>query len=93
MLCSVFREDGLLKSFVDDLASGKLHREFHYGPDPVTQPAVKVVNVNAINRGGEAPAPAPTDAGVKDPGTQPPESIFKQLKPSHNRYTVLKDEL
>ncbi|KAH7981218.1 hypothetical protein HPB49_022429 [Dermacentor silvarum] len=25
---------GKLKAFVDDLYSGKLHREFHYGPDP-----------------------------------------------------------
>ena len=25
-----------LKKFVDDLHSGKLHREFHHGPDPET---------------------------------------------------------
>lgn len=25
-----------LKQFVQDLHSGKLHREFHFGPDPVT---------------------------------------------------------
>lgn len=25
---------GKLKSFIADLNSGKLHREFHYGPDP-----------------------------------------------------------
>lgn len=28
---------GKLKQFVDDLYSGKLHREFHYGPDPTPQ--------------------------------------------------------
>lgn len=73
---------------MDDLASGKLHREFHYGPDAVTQPPPKN---NAV--GQEAHAAAPSSApGVKDP-TKPPESVFKQLKPSHNRYTVLKDEL
>ena len=27
---------GKLKSFLADLYSGKLHREFHYGPDPET---------------------------------------------------------
>lgn len=25
-----------MKEFVLDLFSGKLHREYHYGPDPVT---------------------------------------------------------
>lgn len=28
---------GKLKQFLDDLSSGKLHREFHYGPDPVAE--------------------------------------------------------
>ncbi|XP_067928548.1 endoplasmic reticulum resident protein 44-like [Watersipora subatra] len=82
-------DEGLLKQFVDDLQSGKLHREFHYGPDPVTQATKpQVAGQENVNRGG-APAPPPK---TKDP-TSPPESIFKQLKPSHNRYTVLKDEL
>ena len=27
------RRPGLLKQFVDDLHSGRLHREFHHGPD------------------------------------------------------------
>jgi hypothetical protein len=29
-----YRKPGLLKQFVADLHSGKLHREFHHGPDP-----------------------------------------------------------
>lgn len=28
------RTPGKLKKFIEDLHSGKLHREFHYGPDP-----------------------------------------------------------
>ncbi|CAD5206901.1 unnamed protein product [Bursaphelenchus okinawaensis] len=52
---------GKLRQFVDDLNSGKLHREFHHGPD------------------------------VKSTG--PPESAFGKLKPSNNRYSLLKDEL
>lgn len=28
--------EGKLKAFLNDLYSGKLHREFHYGPDPET---------------------------------------------------------
>ncbi|XP_026742447.1 endoplasmic reticulum resident protein 44 isoform X1 [Trichoplusia ni] len=61
---------GKLKQFLLDLYSGKLHREFHYGPDP-DQPQINFeVKV-----------------------TTPPESTFKKLAPSKNRYTLLRDEL
>ncbi|XP_064466154.1 endoplasmic reticulum resident protein 44-like [Ornithodoros turicata] len=63
---------GKLKAFVEDLYSGKLHREFHYGPDPTVGVA-----------GGDAETQT----------TQPPESTFKMLAPSRNRYTLLRDEL
>jgi endoplasmic reticulum resident protein 44 len=66
-------EKGLLRQFVLDLHSGKLHREFHHGPDPTQQLP------------GQQRAPGET---------QPPPSVFKQLKPSDNRYTIMnKDEL
>jgi len=58
---------GRLRAFLQDLYSGKLHREFHYGPETPTE-GRKVV-------------------------TSPPESTFKKLAPSKNRYTLLKDEL
>jgi len=29
---------GLVRQFIADLNSGKLHREFHQGPDPTTPP-------------------------------------------------------
>ncbi|CAG9817492.1 unnamed protein product [Phaedon cochleariae] len=60
---------GKLKQFIQDLYSGKLHREFHYGPD--------------------------SDSETEKIGqTTPPESTFKKLAPSKNRYTLLgKDEL
>ncbi|XP_011307677.1 endoplasmic reticulum resident protein 44 isoform X2 [Fopius arisanus] len=64
---------GKLKQFLKDLYSGKLHREFHYGPDA----------------NSESPQ---IDGQVKTP-TAPPESSFKKLAPSKNRYTLLKDEL
>ena len=38
-----FRTPGLVKQFIADLHSGKLHREFHHGPDP-TQPPPAVSN-------------------------------------------------
>ncbi|XP_023948394.1 endoplasmic reticulum resident protein 44 [Bicyclus anynana] len=61
---------GKLKEFLQDLYSGKLHREFHYGT--------------------EAPNVVP-NADIKV--TTPPESTFKKLAPSKNRYTLLRDEL
>ncbi|XP_011150169.1 endoplasmic reticulum resident protein 44 isoform X1 [Harpegnathos saltator] len=63
--------EGKLKAFLQDLYSGKLHREFHYGPD---------VNNDV---------PQVTGKQV----TTPPESTFKKLAPSKNRYTLLRDEL
>ncbi|XP_059617993.1 endoplasmic reticulum resident protein 44 [Phlebotomus argentipes] len=62
---------GKLKQFLNDLYSGKLHREFHYGPEKDTTPEENDVKKS----------------------TQPPESTFKKLAPSKNRYTLLRDEL
>ncbi|XP_060824183.1 endoplasmic reticulum resident protein 44 isoform X2 [Bombus pascuorum] len=66
--------EGKLKGFLQDLYSGKLHREFHYGPDPSSNEVPQIV--------GQIKVP-----------TTPPESTFKKLAPSKNRYTLLKDEL
>ncbi|XP_046607420.1 endoplasmic reticulum resident protein 44 isoform X1 [Neodiprion virginianus] len=68
-------QPGKLKSFLQDLYSGKLHREFHYGPDQSEQE-----DTNQIS--GQVKVP-----------TTPPESTFKKLAPSKNRYTLLRDEL
>lgn len=67
--------EGKLKAFIYDLYSGKLHREFHQGPD------------TAPNND-----PPQVTGHVKVP-TSPPESTFKKLAPSKNRYTLLRDEL
>lgn len=64
------RIPGRLKQFILDLHSGKLHREFHFGPDPNTIQDSNNVEI-----------------------TSPPESTFKKLAPSSNRYTLLRDEL
>lgn len=75
---------GKLKSFLADLYSGKLHREFHYGPDPETTEETAQIE----DKSGNADQPA------KERPTTPPESTFKKLAPSKNRYTLLdKDEL
>lgn len=61
---------GKLKQFLEDLYSGKLHRQFHYGPETTPEDENEIPKV-----------------------TKPPESTFKKLAPSKNRYTLLKDEL
>lgn len=78
---------GLLKQFIADLHSGKLHREFHHGPDPVDQPTPP-----PPSQAGHIPHDS--DNKVQEP-TSPPESAFKKLSPSDNRYTILRqrDEL
>ena len=38
LFCS---KPSLLKQFIHDLQSGKLHREFHQGPDPTHPPAIE----------------------------------------------------
>lgn len=81
---------GLLKQFVADLHSGKLHREFHHGPD-VTKPA----ELPAVGGGTSDHVPNDEDTNGKQPSkpTTPPESTFKKLAPSRSRYTILRDEL
>ncbi|KAL3855311.1 hypothetical protein ACJMK2_014859 [Sinanodonta woodiana] len=80
---------GLLKQFVDDLHSGKLHREFHHGPDPETPPPP------SADQNNEEEKHIPHDPIEKpDEPTSPPESSFVKLAPSHNRYTLVpRDEL
>jgi hypothetical protein len=62
-VCSVFmcvacvcpyRKPGLLKQFIDDLYSQKLHREFHQGPDP-GQAAVQQIGQGSRSAGSGAP--------------------------------------
>ena len=70
----MYRVPGKLKQFIADLHSGKLHREFHHGPDPIQK----------LQTQGSPDSQTSTD---------PPESQFVKLKPSENRYTLLRDEL
>jgi len=76
---------GKLKQFLKDLYSGKLHREFHYGPDPSTTSDEPAANDNMIDTDGQA------KNRVKR-AQNPPPSQFQHLGPSKNRYTLLHDE-
>nr|ADD38875.1 Endoplasmic reticulum resident protein ERp44 [Lepeophtheirus salmonis] len=70
--------DGKIKQFLQELYSGKLHREFHYGPD----------TTSTENSTGQK---VPQKKGSNKEGTPPP-SQFQHLGPSKNRYTLLRDE-
>merc|ERR1712218_4350 len=75
---------GKLKKFLQDLYSGKLHREFHYGPDKEEESSTdEPVRNNEIDQGKNR---------VKRTEKNPPISQFKELGPSKNRYTLLHDE-
>lgn len=39
---------GMLKQFIADLHSGKLHREFHQGPDPTPPPVIAPVETTEV---------------------------------------------
>jgi len=76
---------GRLRRFVEDLHSGRLHREFH--------------GERFNDRDGEddenyPPADPREKREAGEKGTNPPESVFKKLEPNKNRYSLIdKDEL
>jgi endoplasmic reticulum resident protein 44 len=98
---------GRLQKFISDLKSGKLHREFHHGPDPEepsqeTQAPAEEEKKDEEHPGkhveGEARRPQPRKRESEDPpkhydNENPPESQFRKIMPSGNRYTLLRDEL
>lgn len=82
---------GKLKQFLQDLYSGKLHREFHYGPDPSStsdepQQSQDDPAQNVIDADGRIKVKRSTKQ------VTPPPSQFQHLGPSKNRYTLLHDE-
>ncbi|XP_048776641.1 endoplasmic reticulum resident protein 44-like [Ostrea edulis] len=89
---------GMLSQFIADLHSGKLHREFHHGPDPTTDyptpPPPESINAEQKpeEKTDHIPHDVNKDNGPKQP-TSVPESTFRKLAPSRNRYTILRDEL
>ncbi|XP_013387936.1 endoplasmic reticulum resident protein 44 [Lingula anatina] len=95
-------EPGLLKTFIADLHSGKLHREFHHGPDPTPPPPVQEQPssedqeeqpANHVPKEPQQPNQPAQHQFQQEQPTDPPESTFRKLAPSRNRYTLLRDEL
>jgi len=82
----------LLKQFIGDLHSGKLHREFHHGPDPMEKKLEEDAPAEE-SKGEEHIQKDDANGDKPSKPTTPPESTFKKLAPSRNRYTILRDEL
>lgn len=95
---------GKLETFLQDLYSGKLHREYHYGPDQTEEPPAAEEDAEQDNEQpqedqpsdddgeGQPSSPPPPPPPKQPVKTDPPPSQFQHLKPSKNRYTVLRDE-
>lgn len=81
---------GMLRKFVDDLYSGKLHREFHEEPD--------VLDSNILLAEDDQPTEMSVALDnnridVVTTESSPPDSTFIKLAPSEKRYTLLRNEL
>lgn len=81
-----------LLRFVQDLHSGKLHREFHNGPDPTspeTVPQIQEINQGSPEHIPKLPDSAQEKGQIKK--STPPESVFIKLAPSRERYSIKED--
>jgi len=75
-------EGNHLKQFVLDLHSGKLHREFHNGPDPTEAPKIE----QPVTQTEHIPKVADDKPVVKK--STPPDSVFIKLAPGPDRYSI-----
>ena len=80
------RIPGKVRNFIQDLYSGKLHREFHYGPDEDEKEEDNVIP----DATGHIPRDRDEEDRVKRDA--PPDSQFQHLLPSENRYSFRHDE-
>lgn len=89
---SKLTQGNYLAKFVEDLHSGKLHREFHNGPDP-TQETPKVEQIDStVSNHLPNVKDENKDEKVNQPsGSTPPESVFIKLAPSRDRYSIKYD--
>jgi len=78
------RIPGKVRQFILDLYSGKLHREFHYGPDEPEEE-------NNVIQDTTGHIPREKEDRVKR-DANPPESQFQHLLPSDQRYSFRHDE-
>lgn len=83
-----YTEGENLKQFVMDLNTGKLHREFHNGPDPAGIEMVPNVQFEIVVNTDANHVPKIPEIKPQEVRTAPPESAFVKLAPSQDRYSV-----
>jgi endoplasmic reticulum resident protein 44 len=71
-----------------DLNSGKLHREFHNGPDPAGIEMMPNVQFEIVLNTDANHVPKVPEVKQVEVRTAPPESAFIKLAPSQERYSV-----
>lgn len=80
-----------LRRFIEDLHSGRLHREFH---GEVFKDRIGEDDEQPPPKNAQEAAEQQKNRVERDAATNPPESVFKKLEPNKNRYSLLnKDEL
>ena len=79
-----------MKQFIIDLNSGKLHREFHNGPDPALNALPNVQFEIVVNPNVDHIPKLPEVKDNVEKKTNPPESVFIKLAPSSDRYTAIR---
>lgn len=87
---SELHKPGKLRQFIMDLHSGELHREFHSSLDKKMADLQKLVEeqpevFNDTDHSSDDPLPP-----ARMPEPTPPPSVFKELRPSEKRYSLLK---
>lgn len=80
-----------LKQFLQDLYSGKLHRYKQYFMYVIT--FLCISTFREFHYGPDPSSDQDSNDIQQKVITSPPESTFRKLGPSKNRYTLLKDEL
>lgn len=87
---SDIHKPGKLKSFVADLHSGKLHREFHYGKDSSSSEETPKTSDHEHGKStGESIKSAENRIDADTDESSPPDSTFIKLAPSEKRYTII----
>lgn len=83
---------GKLQEFVADLYSGKLHREFHNGPDLSDEKSEISGHIDQPSEKSAYVDDNQIDVDTVEPSSIP-DSTFIKLAPSEKRYTLLRNEL
>ncbi|KAL3312839.1 hypothetical protein Ciccas_008561 [Cichlidogyrus casuarinus] len=79
LLSEAYNNPQLIKDYIDNLKSGQLHVQYHYGDNPSPP----------LNDGKPVPSTPSAESPERNTSPTPiPESVFKSLQPNKNRYSM-----